>query len=170
MKSTDTVVLDISKNESKIKYNTDIDIFSNHNAFQLKLSCLVLKQITSFLPSVSFNGDSIQIPPNLRLADPDFNISSKIDILVVKKELLPFGEFFVLVKLILGLISLFFKKPNLAGSYLASVHLNHLKNHVLFKLIFVQKNIPWKDNFQGSGIWNNYSQHSALQNLLNKNF
>lgn len=34
------------------------------------------------MPSVSFNGESIQIPSNLRLADPDFNISSKIDILL----------------------------------------------------------------------------------------
>lgn len=61
-----TVVFGISKNESNIKYKTDINIISNHNAFKLDLSCLVLKQITSFLPSVSFKGDNIQIPPNLR--------------------------------------------------------------------------------------------------------
>lgn len=127
-----------------------------------------LETNNKFFPSVSFNGDSIQIPPNLRLAAPDFNISSKIDILL--------GASAFWRVLCAGQIDLGFNKPvlqkktNLAGSYLASVHLNHLKNHDLFKLIFVQKNIPWKGNFQGSGIWNNYSQHSALQNLLNKNF
>jgi len=82
MHPTNSCVIGINQNQSNIKFKTEIKIVSNHNAFTVDLSCLVLNQITGHLPSVSFDGSAIQIPPNLRLADPDFNISTKIDVLL----------------------------------------------------------------------------------------
>lgn len=50
--------------------------------FQNKLLCLVLPRITSNLILYSFQYNSIDIPKQIVLADPDFNISSKIDMLI----------------------------------------------------------------------------------------
>ncbi|XP_063365335.1 uncharacterized protein LOC134653901 [Cydia amplana] len=48
----------------------------------MSLRCFVLKRVTSSLPSTYIDLDSIRIPDNIQLADPNFNVPSEIDILI----------------------------------------------------------------------------------------
>jgi hypothetical protein len=55
---------------------------SLHNPFNAHIDCLVLNKITEELPLSSFEFESRQIPGNINLADPEFNVSRKIDVLL----------------------------------------------------------------------------------------
>lgn len=50
--------------------------------FHSSINCLVLPCITDRLPTASFSKEALKIPLNLPLADPKFNISQEIDILL----------------------------------------------------------------------------------------
>lgn len=67
---------------TNINNQVDILIKSNHNNYSKKLRCLVLPHITDNLPSMSFDKANLNIPLNLQLADPEFNISSEVDVLL----------------------------------------------------------------------------------------
>ncbi|XP_072400921.1 uncharacterized protein [Diabrotica undecimpunctata] len=58
------------------------EVMSCINNFKMNITCLVLPVITEKLPLVSFNKKHLQIPSHLKLADPQFNQSSQIDILL----------------------------------------------------------------------------------------
>lgn len=45
-------------------------------------SCIILSEITTKLPQVCIDKDRLSLPPQYRLSDPDFNIPSKIDMLL----------------------------------------------------------------------------------------
>nr|CAI5846040.1 unnamed protein product [Callosobruchus analis] len=45
------------------------------------MSCLIIDQITDKLPSMSFNKGALRLPDNIKLANPHFNVSEKIDLL-----------------------------------------------------------------------------------------
>jgi hypothetical protein len=55
---------------------------SLHNPFNAHIDCLVLNKITEELPLSSFEFESRQIPGNINLADPEFNVSRKVDVLL----------------------------------------------------------------------------------------
>jgi hypothetical protein len=59
-----------------------INFKSLHNPFNVHIDCLVLNKITEELPLSSFEFESRQIPGNINLADPEFNVSRKIDVLL----------------------------------------------------------------------------------------
>lgn len=59
-----------------------INIRSKTCSFNTHLQCLVLPTITSSLPSIKFNCNYLQIPNDIKLADPTFNIPADIDILL----------------------------------------------------------------------------------------
>lgn len=67
---------------TNINNQVDILIKSNHNSYSKMLRCLVLPHITDNLPSMSFDRANLNIPLNLQLADPEFNISSEVDVLL----------------------------------------------------------------------------------------
>lgn len=46
------------------------------------MSCLVVSQITNELPSFRIDSKTLNIPQNIKLADPTFNIPNKIDLLL----------------------------------------------------------------------------------------
>jgi hypothetical protein len=71
----------INQNITTITRATNIKIKSNHNNFKSILSCLVVGKITDNLPSLSINS-SLNIPKNIKLADPTFNQSGQIDLLI----------------------------------------------------------------------------------------
>ncbi|XP_074036726.1 uncharacterized protein [Leptinotarsa decemlineata] len=61
----------------------DIVIRSNtHENFSLKVSCAILPVITSKLPRIPLNKNSLNIPSEFRLADPEFHIPSDVDVLL----------------------------------------------------------------------------------------
>jgi hypothetical protein len=71
----------INQNITTITRAINIKIKSNHNNFKSILSCLVVGKITDNLPSMSINS-SLNIPKNIKLADPTFNQSGQIDLLI----------------------------------------------------------------------------------------
>lgn len=52
------------------------------NKFHCNLSCLIIPQITSRMPTINFNPKFLSIPKNIQLADPSFFKSNDIDILI----------------------------------------------------------------------------------------
>ncbi|KAF2897682.1 hypothetical protein ILUMI_08499 [Ignelater luminosus] len=72
----------VGKVQSEVKTETNVRILSKYSNFFLDLTCLVLPQITDKIPSISFPSAILEIPDDLRLADPDFNQVAPIDILI----------------------------------------------------------------------------------------
>lgn len=60
----------------------DIFIRSKINDYNTSIKCFVLPRITSNMPSTNINCDFMQIPNTIQLADPNFNVPSKIDLLI----------------------------------------------------------------------------------------
>ncbi|KAK9708704.1 putative peptidase (DUF1758) [Popillia japonica] len=75
-------VTSVGKAMSNIKFTTKLKLSSSDNSFSQSIECLVLSQITTNLPVVSFNRKILVIPKNLALADPYFNKSAPIDLLL----------------------------------------------------------------------------------------
>lgn len=59
-----------------------ISIQSRLNGFKVELNCFVLRQITQELPTTSMKNMGIRIPTGIKLADPEFMESAKIDLLI----------------------------------------------------------------------------------------
>ncbi|XP_071642775.1 uncharacterized protein [Temnothorax longispinosus] len=59
-----------------------ITLQSRINEYQAKLDCLVIDQIAQALPNNHLNFGELQIPNGITLADPKFNQSSNIDLLL----------------------------------------------------------------------------------------
>lgn len=58
-----------------------LQLHSNTNSFKVSMHCLVLKTITDKLPKISFDTSFLDLS-NVELADPNFNESSSIDMLI----------------------------------------------------------------------------------------
>lgn len=60
----------------------NIMLASKCNDYNIETSCLVLPQITTNLPNKTVDISEIQLPSHLKLADPKFNYSAPIDLLI----------------------------------------------------------------------------------------
>ncbi|XP_072389396.1 uncharacterized protein [Diabrotica undecimpunctata] len=78
----DFSVYGINQTNSVVHLKTSLTFKSNTINFTRTISCLVMPEITGRLPSVTLNRESLNIPSNVTLADPHFNVSSPIDILI----------------------------------------------------------------------------------------
>ena len=67
---------------TNIKETALIKIQSCNNHFNKTILFLVLPKITEYLPAVLFSYKHLQIPSHLKLADPSFNKSAPIDMLL----------------------------------------------------------------------------------------
>ena len=63
-------------------YSINLKIHSLQNNFSKRLQFLTIDHISDNTPSESFPRDKIKFPGNLPLADPEFHIPSKIDLLL----------------------------------------------------------------------------------------
>lgn len=72
----------INQSLSQVKHTVNVKIKSRYNGFNSTLRCLILDRITECLPTNSISSSDIKIPRNIKLADPQFNISSNIDMLI----------------------------------------------------------------------------------------
>nr|CAI5834665.1 unnamed protein product [Callosobruchus analis] len=88
----DMSVTGINNAKSNVSTYTSVHIRSLYNHFEVDINCLVISEITGAMPSVSFDKSALAIPTELNLADPDFNISNKIDLLLGADLLLKTGQ------------------------------------------------------------------------------
>lgn len=79
---TNVSIVGINGVTSKINKRCNITILSMHSKFKASISCFVLPKISDKVPSHTFNISSWNIPPNINLADPDFNVPNEIDLLI----------------------------------------------------------------------------------------
>lgn len=59
-----------------------ITIQSTRDGFRKNLTCLTIPTITDLISSEIFPQNSIKIPSNIKLADPDFRLSRSLDLLI----------------------------------------------------------------------------------------
>lgn len=71
-----------TQTDSPVKHSVDATIGSTNNGFKVNMEFLIMSKITGGLPSRSVDISSWDIPKNVVMADPWFNIKSKIDMLV----------------------------------------------------------------------------------------
>ncbi|XP_066595071.1 uncharacterized protein [Prorops nasuta] len=72
----------INNQRTHTKGITKITIQSIHECFQREITCLVLPLIADLVPANVFPRDHINIPPNLKLADPEFHRPRTIDLII----------------------------------------------------------------------------------------
>lgn len=75
-------VLGINKSASNIVARTYSTIKSQNGHFHSKINFLVVDQITADLPQITFDQSCLNIPANIELADPWYNESRPVDILI----------------------------------------------------------------------------------------
>lgn len=59
-----------------------IHVKSKHSNYDVNITCLVLPHISGSIPNKSIDISQIKLPSNIKLADPTFNISAPIDLLI----------------------------------------------------------------------------------------
>ncbi|XP_055619069.1 uncharacterized protein LOC129764228 [Toxorhynchites rutilus septentrionalis] len=92
---TTTDVAGIGSTIAKVNYSATAVISSRFSAFQKRLSFLALPSITRMLPSSSVDVTEWNIPVQIRLADPTFNVPGPIDAIVGNEcfaDLLRYGK------------------------------------------------------------------------------
>lgn len=70
----------INNINSESKGMVQVVIQSLYDDFYKPLTCLTVSAITDLVPSEIFPRNLFKIPPNVRLADPDFHIPRVIDL------------------------------------------------------------------------------------------
>ena len=80
--NSNIVINGITRTPSRINKCTTVKISSINNRFNCLLPCLILPQITDDIPQTSFNKNGLNLPNHIRLADPSFNISNPVEILI----------------------------------------------------------------------------------------
>ncbi|XP_062714335.1 uncharacterized protein LOC134291069 [Aedes albopictus] len=72
----------VGESASNVKHSVHSSIRSRRNDFQIDLDFLVLPRVTIDLPAETFPASNWQIPSDLFLADPSFNKTGAIDLLL----------------------------------------------------------------------------------------
>lgn len=66
----------------QIKHRCNIKVAAHHNNYEFSLSFLIIPEITGLIPNCELDKQSLQIPSNIKLADPSFHTPARIDILI----------------------------------------------------------------------------------------
>lgn len=78
----DGTVSGIGATSRNCKGILNLDCQSIHSDYTFNMQALVLQNLTNKLPSVTFNGADWTHLQNLKLADPSYNVSNSIDVLL----------------------------------------------------------------------------------------
>ncbi|XP_063915672.1 uncharacterized protein LOC135131754 [Zophobas morio] len=81
-KSVHAGISSVCGSYNEIKHSTTLHFKSLHDNYTEKIACLVVPNINRNYPIDTFDKSEIPVPQNLNLADPNYNISSPIDILI----------------------------------------------------------------------------------------
>ncbi|KAF2887129.1 hypothetical protein ILUMI_19044, partial [Ignelater luminosus] len=80
--SLNTSISGIMQTTANVTRSTTIKIKSRYNNYNATLHCLIVPKITGMLPSMTFSNAQLPIPSNIKLADPQFNVSRPVDLLI----------------------------------------------------------------------------------------
>ncbi|KAK2575356.1 hypothetical protein KPH14_000829 [Odynerus spinipes] len=72
----------VRRNEQVIKQKTRVELISITGGFKTSLKCLVVPDLTNYVPDTTFSAASLRIPENIVLADPNFAQPRRIDMLI----------------------------------------------------------------------------------------
>lgn len=81
-KHIDMSISGFNQIQKKAHFSVSILFKSNVNNFDKSISCIVLPQITDYLPNLPFNSEKLNIPKKIILADPNFDKPAPIDLLI----------------------------------------------------------------------------------------
>jgi hypothetical protein len=79
----------INQSASSVNHAARVTIKSRHNQYSQELRCLVLDKITENLPVHIMDMSKIAVPENIKLADPRFDCSGPVDLLIGAELFLP---------------------------------------------------------------------------------
>ncbi|XP_011884073.1 PREDICTED: uncharacterized protein LOC105571213 [Vollenhovia emeryi] len=65
-----------------VKYKAQVQIGSQHNGYKASITCFVVSTISEDMPNMTMDISALHIPPNITMADPDFNKSNRVDLLI----------------------------------------------------------------------------------------
>ncbi|XP_063911207.1 uncharacterized protein LOC135128239 [Zophobas morio] len=80
--NANVVVAGIQCSNTTARQKVQVQIESLHYSFTTALNCLVIPKISKNIPARTFSKDELDIPEAVKLADPNFNLSQPIDLLI----------------------------------------------------------------------------------------
>ncbi|XP_055614809.1 uncharacterized protein LOC129761124 [Toxorhynchites rutilus septentrionalis] len=92
----------VGQSESTARHAVSTTVHSRVSDFSIGLDFLVLQRVTAELPSATVPISHWNIPPNLQMADPQFNFSSRIDLLLGAEHFFGFLVDREVKKMVLG--------------------------------------------------------------------
>ncbi|EZA51138.1 hypothetical protein X777_10430 [Ooceraea biroi] len=75
-------ISDINGTATRSTQAVQIELCSQLNSFSTVLDCVVTDRVTHVCPSFTVKRAALDLPRNIELADPNFHISSKVDVLI----------------------------------------------------------------------------------------
>ncbi|KAJ3645683.1 hypothetical protein Zmor_023324 [Zophobas morio] len=72
----------VNRCNTSVSQLASIKINSNYRHYELNLSCVILPQISEFLPSTSFSIANLEFPHHNKSPDPAFHVKGTIDLLL----------------------------------------------------------------------------------------
>ncbi|XP_066595394.1 uncharacterized protein [Prorops nasuta] len=75
-------VAGIARMSTDIQHQVEVKIRSRTGIFEASIECLIIPEITEELPSIPVSKEMLRIPDDIVLADPDFNETRRVDILL----------------------------------------------------------------------------------------
>ncbi|XP_055632434.1 uncharacterized protein LOC129772927 [Toxorhynchites rutilus septentrionalis] len=92
----------VGQSESTARHAVSTTVHSRVSDFSIGLDFLVLQRVTAELPSATVPISHWNIPPNLQMADPQFNFSGRIDLLLGAEHFFGFLVDREVKKMVLG--------------------------------------------------------------------
>ncbi|XP_045498174.1 uncharacterized protein LOC123696164 isoform X2 [Colias croceus] len=80
--STSSLVEGLNSQSSQLTKRCEVVISSLINSYTQNINCFVVPRITQNLPTAYINYKLLNIPENITLADPTFNVPSQVDMLL----------------------------------------------------------------------------------------
>ncbi|XP_055632633.1 uncharacterized protein LOC129773104 [Toxorhynchites rutilus septentrionalis] len=81
-KKVNIEICGVDKATTRVKHSVTTDVRSRVHEVSLSIDFLVVNKVTRNLPSATVSIEHWEIPRNLELADPDFNRSCEVDIII----------------------------------------------------------------------------------------
>lgn len=82
LKKTHITITGVNQSSSSVSHSTQIRVFSRYNSFCAKMTCLILNKVTENIPLTSVDRAQCRLPVGIKLADPEFNVSRPIELLI----------------------------------------------------------------------------------------